>query len=66
MENLTEAQTRYFRARESRSETPVLLVLAISCYGVALAAVFAFTYSLLNFALRIATQESSVLYSLPR
>ena len=66
MENLTKAQTRCFRARETQRETPVFAVLAILCYAVVLAGVFAFTYSLLNFALRIATQETSVLYSLPR
>jgi hypothetical protein len=43
-----------------------LSVVATVCYIFAMAAVFVFSYSLLGFALRIATQQTGILYSVPR
>lgn len=44
----------------------LLSILATVGYVAALTGVLAFSYLLLSFAMRIATVETSVLYSLPR
>ena len=55
MENQTQTK------RDSRA----LSMLVMFCYLLAVAGVCVFSYSLLSFAMRIATQQTSFLHSLP-
>lgn len=50
---------------QTRRESQALTVLAMVCYLTALAGVLAFSFFLLSFAMRIVTQQTSFLYSLP-
>ncbi|HEX6284148.1 MAG TPA: hypothetical protein VFZ71_04710 [Pyrinomonadaceae bacterium] len=51
---------------QTKRERPALLGLAVFCYLMVLVGVLAFCYLLLSFASRLATHETSVLYTLPR
>lgn len=51
---------------QTKVEKRVLAVVAMFCYVLALTAVVAFSYTLVTFALRMAAQQTSALYSLPR
>ena len=50
---------------QTKRERRALSVLAMFCYLLALAGVLMFSYSLLSFVMRIATQQTKLLYSLP-
>ncbi len=50
---------------QPKRERLALSVFVMFCYLLALTGVCAFSYSLLSFAMRIAAQQTSFLYSLP-